>query len=132
MSWYLSTTVPRPGAPLPWLTKDSRVEFWNEGWASKRPWTRFRLDQRFFAALDSGNAPSNLPFGCLDYTHRVLKDLFGRCFPADVTFCNNPCGHGGSHRLARRTQDEHVFSTNGHSRTKYPLPRIRPGEQCQC
>ena len=31
MSWYLLTTISRPGAPLPWLTKDSRVEFWNEG-----------------------------------------------------------------------------------------------------
>ena len=41
MSWYLSTTISRPGAPLPWLTKDSKVESWNEGWTSMRPWIKF-------------------------------------------------------------------------------------------
>ena len=63
----------------------------------------------------------------MECCHRVLEDLFGRRFPADVTFRNHPRRHGGSHTLARGSQDEHVFTTNWHSRSKYPLPCIRPG-----
>ena len=52
ISWYLSTTMSRPGAPLPWLTKDSRVELWKEGWTSNRPWIKCYLGK-----LSSSNPP---------------------------------------------------------------------------